>query len=156
MSIRLCTALDNLHARISLIAEPVGQTLDLVTAEQEYDVALSMNAARIAEAEKFTFSAGTTTFTGTLNLECQFVGDAVLQSGKAATVTLTSYVNGAESTSTDFVFNNAGDQGSFSSNSFFNMDPSDTILVKAKSDTANTTITFVSYKVQYSGYETCE
>jgi hypothetical protein len=156
MSINLCEAMDINHGRISLIAEPTDQTLALITAGQEYDVALTMSAARVAEAEKFTFSAGTTTYTGSFPLECQFVGDAVLSSDKSARVTLTSYVNGVATTATDFDFQNAGDQGSFSSNSIYNLPAGDEILVKAKSDTANTTITFKSYKVQYSGYQICD
>lgn len=152
MTKTLAQGMQNLHARISLIAEPVLQTLDLVNAGQEYVVNLTMNAARLAEAENFSFLNGVTTFNGNSTLENQFIGDAVLQANKAGTVTLTSYVDATATTSTDFIFNNAGDQGSFSSNSIFDLPAGCQIQVKAKSDTANTTITFVSYKVQYTGY----
>lgn len=156
MSISLSEAMENNHAHISLIAEPTNQTLLLVNAGQEYLVDLTVNTDVTVHAEKFTFASGILTYTGTNVIENHFVGDAVLKSDKNATVILTSYVNGEVTTSTDFVFASANSQGSFSSNSIIPIENGHTIQIKAQSNTANTLLTFVSWKLSYSGYYTCQ
>jgi len=153
MSERLDKAMETLHARVFLNATPTMQELDLLIASQEYLVDLTMDSESLSTIENFTFLDGVLTYTGANPIGIEFVGATTIKASKVATVSLMSYVNGALSTSTDYPFTSAGSQGPFNSTSIKTISNGDTIEVRAASDSANTTITFISYKLKYSGYQ---
>jgi hypothetical protein len=151
--VKLATALENLHCLAALVADPTGQTLALTNAGQEYLIDLTMQAYGLAQLQNFTFANGLLTFTGT-SAEITFNGDTVIQSDKAANITLTTYLNAVPVSTTPYSYHTINEKGNFSSNSAVTLVNGDVIKIVAESDVANTTLTFVQAKVTYDGYET--
>ena len=153
MSIDICDAMELNHGRITLIAEPNSQTLNLATANQEYLIELTMDPERLATAHKFSYEDGIVTYTGTKPLDNMFIGMAVVEASKGSTVLLNGYLGTTQVMSEPAVFSNSGDRQPFHVASSFTMPVGSTLHIKAKSDTANTQLTFISYTLVYDGYQ---
>lgn len=125
----------------------------LTTSGTYYQLTTNITDGVTGTMNGFTLASGTLTNTSGRQAILHFTGSADGSVDKLCRITFTLFINDVawSGCSTPVDFNNVGKNKGFSCNSNVVVEAGQTIKVKAKSDTASTTLTLDSFNISFWG-----
>lgn len=149
VSIRKAT--NDIFARCGINQSTASENYTLAVIGTLYPI---KNNIALLDAKFFTGTTDGLKFTGTSGTWVDFDGTANVESDKAATVTFELYVNGVLKIGTPVEYVSAGIAAprQFAASTRIQLNNDDEIIIKAKSDTTNTTITIYTLGCTIGGF----